>query len=51
VAEFGSPYCRVLNPKLDLVSEQQRRKCTHIVRKAVEIALNVIDEAEGRGSA
>ena len=36
---FGSPNCKDLNPKFDLVSPEQRKKCTVIVRKSVEITL------------
>ncbi len=36
---FGSPNCRDLNPRFDLVSPEQRRKCTVIVRKSVEMTL------------
>ncbi len=37
---FGSPNCKDLNPpKFDLVSPEQRKRCTVIVRKSVEITL------------
>ncbi|MGC8543567.1 MAG: C-GCAxxG-C-C family (seleno)protein [Vulcanisaeta sp.] len=36
---FGSPNCKDLNPKFDLVSPEQRKKCTVIVRKSIEITL------------
>ncbi|WP_243676084.1 C-GCAxxG-C-C family (seleno)protein [Vulcanisaeta distributa] len=39
---FGSPNCKDLNPKFDLVSPEQRKKCTVIVRKSVEITLRSI---------
>jgi len=44
---FGSPNCRDLNPKFDLVSPEQQRKCRAIVRKSVEIALRVLRERYG----
>ncbi|BDR93411.1 C-GCAxxG-C-C family (seleno)protein [Vulcanisaeta souniana] len=39
---FGSPDCKDLNPKFDLVSPEQRKKCTVIVRKSTEITLRVL---------
>ncbi len=39
VGMFGSPNCKDLNPRFDLVSPEQRKKCTVIVRKSVEITL------------
>jgi C_GCAxxG_C_C family probable redox protein len=41
---FGSPNCKDLNPNLDLSSEEQRKKCTYIVRKSVEITLKELFE-------
>ncbi len=35
----GSPNCGDLNPNLDFISEEQRKKCMGIVRSAVEITL------------
>jgi len=44
---FGSPNCKDLNPRFDLTSPQQQRICRKLVRKAVEIALNVLRERYG----
>ncbi|MCE4609734.1 MAG: C-GCAxxG-C-C family protein [Desulfurococcales archaeon] len=44
---FGSPNCGDLNPKFDLVSREQQRKCRALVRKSTEIALRVLREKYG----
>jgi C_GCAxxG_C_C family probable redox protein len=44
VKMFGSPNCKDLNPKFDLVSPEQQRLCRALVRKGVEIALRVLKE-------
>ena len=44
VNDMGSPNCRDLNPSFDLVSEEQRRKCTRIVRRSVENTLRLLLE-------
>ncbi|MGB9815616.1 MAG: C-GCAxxG-C-C family (seleno)protein [Thermoplasmata archaeon] len=46
VSTFGSPNCKDLNQKFDLISEEQRKKCTYIVRKTIEITLREIFEKE-----
>ncbi len=40
----GSPNCSDLNPNLDLISEEQRKKCMEIVSKAVEITLLALQD-------
>ena len=47
VKMFGSPNCKDLNPKFDLVSPEQQRLCRALVRKGVEIALKVLKERYG----
>ncbi len=44
---WGSPNCGDLNPRFDLTSEEQQRKCRAIVRKSVEIAVRVLSEKYG----
>ena len=44
VREFGSPNCGDLNPEFEWATEEQRRKCSRIVAKAVEIALKTVYE-------
>lgn len=44
---WGSPNCSDLNPRFDLVSSEQQRKCRAIVRKSVEITLKVLAEKYG----
>lgn len=46
VKMFGSPNCGDLNPGLDLVSEEQLKKCTALVRKSIEITFNVLFSEE-----
>ncbi|MCE4615002.1 MAG: C-GCAxxG-C-C family protein [Desulfurococcales archaeon] len=36
IEKFGSPNCKDLNPKFEWSSEDQRRKCTSIVKWAAE---------------
>ena len=40
----GSPNCGDLNPNLDLISEEQRKKCMEIVSKAIEITLSTLED-------
>lgn len=40
----GSLNCGDLNPNLDLVSEEQRRKCMEIVSRAIEITLSSLKD-------
>ena len=44
VEMFESPNCKDLNPSFDLVSKEQLKKCTILVRKSVEITLKLIFE-------
>ncbi|MEB3755798.1 MAG: C-GCAxxG-C-C family protein [Desulfurococcales archaeon] len=37
--EFGSPNCKDLNPRFEWSSEEQRKKCTTIVKWAAETAV------------
>jgi len=39
VEEFGSPNCRDLNPRFEWSSEEQRKKCSYIVKWAAETAV------------
>ena len=47
VEMFGSPNCRDLNPRFDLTSPEQQRKCRALVRKGVEIAIRTLYEKYG----
>ncbi len=44
---FDSPNCKDLNPRFDLTSAEQQRKCRALVRKGVEIAIRVLHEKYG----
>lgn len=41
---LGSPNCKDMNPNFDLSSDEQKKKCTYIVRKSVEITLRELFE-------
>lgn len=46
VSTIGSPNCKDLNPRFDLSTEEQRKKCTYIVRKSVELTLRELFEKQ-----
>lgn len=46
VEMFESPNCKDLNPSFDLVSKEQLKKCTTLVRKSVEITFKILFEEE-----
>ncbi len=42
IGMFESPNCKDLNPSFDLVSKEQLRKCTALVRKSIEITFQIL---------